>query len=114
MIEPQDDLGNALQSFDRLTAINQEQLRTWVRVTLEPTKHIGDGPWAHSYALKHAAEKALGWYVSNGELKGAMLAEGYRWKQCDGTPRNPNPNWLFNSRARLHSRGNASAGILQG
>ena len=84
--------------FDTLSQLEQEELRAWIRVNLEQTKRIGDGRFSHSYGLKHLAEESLGWYVSNGQMKGAMLAEGYRWKQCEGTRTAPSPNWVFNSR----------------
>jgi hypothetical protein len=98
MTEP--DAGNAPEAFDGLTPLKQAQLRAWIRANLEATRRVGDGQYSHSYGLKHLAEKSLGWYVSNGELKGAMLAEGYRWEPCDGTPKDPNPNWVFNSQQR--------------
>ncbi len=94
----QHDCANAPEDFDKMHPDNQAQLREWIRVNLEPTKRIGDGRYSHSYSLKHLAEKMLGWYVSNGQLKGAMLAEGFRWQPCDGTLRDPSPNWVFNSR----------------
>jgi hypothetical protein len=31
-----------------------------------------------SYTLKHVAESDLGFYVGNGEIKGAMLEAGYK------------------------------------
>lgn len=89
--------------FDDLLPTEQQALRLWVRLALEPTKNIGRR-FNYSYGLKHDAENALGWYVSNGALKGAVLAEGYRWQECEGTPRNPNPNWVFNSRRRCPHR----------
>ena len=94
---------NTPESFNDLLPSEQDALRLWVRLALKPAKSIG-GKFSHSYALKHYAEDALDWYVSNGQLKGAMLAEGYRWEQCEGTRRNPNPNWVFNSQRRCRHR----------
>lgn len=84
------------EAFGELSPAKQEALRMWVRRTLEPTKRIG-ARQNYSYGLKHDAEQELGWYVSNGQLKGAMLAEGYHWQACEGTP-----NWVFNCRFRKH------------
>lgn len=95
---------DAPEAFDELTALEREQLRAWIRQNLEPSARIGLGKHCFSYRLKHLAEKALGWYVSNGQMKGAMLAEGYRWRQCEGTPCNPSPNWVFNSRRKRAAR----------
>ena len=50
-------------------------LRGWVR-GLPPAPRVTGTK--SSYWLKHRAEKALGFYVSNAELKGAMLEAGYR------------------------------------
>jgi len=46
-------------------------LREWVRTNLVPSEKL-----YNSYSLKHEAERALGFYVEAGELKGAMLEAG--------------------------------------
>jgi len=90
-------LADPPDEFEQLSSQKQDALRLWIRRTLEPKKTIG-GRNSYSYGLKHLAERDLGWYVSNGELKGAMVAEGYRWRVCEGTP-----NWEFNCRLRSQS-----------
>jgi hypothetical protein len=89
--------GNEPEAFARLPLFKQTALRWWVRMTLRPLRAIPPmgGTWAHSYGLKHQAEADLGHSVSNGEMKGAMVAEGYRWRHCE--PKGSNPNWVFNS-----------------
>lgn len=91
--------------FDALAPLEQQALRLWVRLALAPAPRFGleHGRW-HSYNLKHHAEAALGWSVSNGELKGAMLAEGYTYRECEGTCSHPSPNWLFRCRQRCPHR----------
>ena len=86
--------------FDALPPQSQQALRLWVRLALEPASRFAleRGRW-HSYNLKHHAERALGWYVSNGEMKGALLAEGYAYQVSTGSP-----NWLFKCRRRCPHR----------
>jgi hypothetical protein len=43
-----------------------------------------------SYVLKHRAEEAIGWYISNESLIDGMIALGFRAKKCD--PK----NYFFN------------------
>ena len=53
---------------------DRRRLQAWVRDKLAPRQVTRP---RSSYALKHTAEKDLGFYVSNAELKGAMLEAGY-------------------------------------
>jgi hypothetical protein len=62
-------------------------LRSNIGATKTATRHS-------SYHLKHVAERALGRYVSNGELITAGLLAGYPMRELDG------PNALFGMRAR--------------
>ena len=93
----EDQRNNEPEAFDRLTPLAQETLRAWLRMTLVKTRTVRAGVGNHSYGLKHAAEEAIGddhvAYISNGELKGAMVAEGYDHEVIDG-----GLNWLFNCR----------------
>jgi hypothetical protein len=47
-------------------------LRAWVRENIAPWDKEHS-----SYLLKHRAEDAIGSYVSNGEMRGAMMDAGY-------------------------------------
>jgi hypothetical protein len=97
---------NEPEALDAMPPLAQAALRMWVRLALEPIATVRDDDPSglnFSYRLKHDAERALGWYVANGQLKGAMLAEGFAFKPC-GTPRDPSPNWLFNCRPRCRHR----------
>lgn len=80
--------------FERLKPEEKTALAEWIALTL--TK----GPRRHSltsYGLKHVFEKA-GFYVTNGQFKGAMLAAGHE-------PIDPKAlNWSF----RVKSNGKLS------
>ncbi len=67
-----------------------EKIRTFIKKTMEPS--IGFSESSTSYGLKHDCERAIGEYVSNGELIYAMYLEGYRIKQAFVN----NPNARFN------------------
>ncbi|WP_019311232.1 hypothetical protein [Kocuria rhizophila] len=58
-------------------------IATWLIENIAPIKT----PTVGSYHMKHVVEKAIGKYVSNGELIAAALVAGYAFKYTDG----PNP-----------------------
>jgi hypothetical protein len=92
---------NLPAAFDDLSAAEQDALRMWIRLALEPARlwSAAQDRW-HSYNLKHHAEAALGWYVGNGAMKGAMLAEGYRDYRSWGDATHPDINWTFRVQPR--------------
>jgi hypothetical protein len=53
----------------------RQQLLAWVQENVAARRGKG---MLDSYLLKHVAERRIGFYVSNGELKGAMLEAGHR------------------------------------
>jgi len=66
--------------FDTMPPDEKARLRAWVREKIAPQRQP-----LNSYYLKHVAERdigrdvgSLGYYVSNAELKGAMLEAGYK------------------------------------
>ena len=61
------------EAYDALSPAEQGTLLEWIRLAIQPARRIGNET---SYALKHDFEED-GFYVSNGEFKGAMLAAGY-------------------------------------
>jgi hypothetical protein len=65
----------------RRAARDVDQVRGWL-IDLAPIKT----PTQSSHALKHVAERALGRYVSNGELIAAALLAGYPISRPDGGP----------------------------
>ena len=87
-----DDLGmhpeDRPEAYERLAPAEQVPLLEWIRLAVKPAKTIGPGT---SYGIKHDYEK-VGFYITNGQFKGAMLAAGY-------APVNPNElNWEFRIR----------------
>jgi hypothetical protein len=89
------------EEFNTLPPLKRELLLRWVDLVLYPTKTVWKD--ATSYGLKHAAEDDLGVYISNGELKGAMVAAGF--KASD--PRDQ--NWHFYARPRQRYTGEFGA-----
>ena len=55
------------------------ELREWISANLQPRKTINRHHT--SYGLKHIAERFLGFYVSNDDMKAAMVACGFEAKQ---------------------------------
>lgn len=66
---------NLPEHFTRLSADQKRLLCLWAQLTLKKT-HSGTQT-LNSYGLKHHAEAAVGFYVSNGQIKGVMQAEGF-------------------------------------
>ena len=60
----------------------------WIKTYLKPIKTI-NRQW-HSYGLKHMCERMIGRYVSEAEMKEAMIKEGYISHKKDKYP------WHFN------------------
>lgn len=71
------------QLVDREAAVLK--IAAWLRANVAPIKT----PMVSSYNMKHEVEKAIGEYVTNGELIAAALIAGYAFKHTDG------PNLLF-------------------
>lgn len=81
--------GNAPAAFGAMSIRDRAYLVTIIRLFLRPTRAINRKHT--SYGLKHLAEKLMpDGYVSNGEMKGAMLYCGYK---ADNTHE---MNWDFN------------------
>ncbi|MBF6340861.1 hypothetical protein IU450_33965 [Nocardia abscessus] len=79
---------------ERKTLAEQEvwvvEIATWLRANLTPIKT----PTVGSYDMKHMVEKAIGTYVTNGELIAAALIAGYPHRYTDG------PNLQLGMRSR--------------
>ncbi|CAM3862145.1 hypothetical protein [Alkalicoccus chagannorensis] len=81
---------NQPEQYELLTEEQQDALKVWIRECLEPhtvknyTDHIT------SYGLKHRFQYSnIGFYVSNGAMKGAMEAAGFSPKSRTDL------NWKF-------------------
>ncbi len=68
-------------AYDRLTATAKEALHVWIRQARAPASPHNT-TWSSSF-LKREFE-AVGFALTNGEFKGAMLAAGYEMSPCNG------------------------------
>jgi hypothetical protein len=66
---------NHPKQFEHMEPEKQRQLLAWIRLHLGKGARGNTKRWS-SYHLRHVVEHAIGSSVSNGELKGAMLAAG--------------------------------------
>lgn len=75
--------------FLELKPLEQTILIAWIFNILAPSKGINSD--IDSYQIKHLFnDSLLGFYISNGQLKGAMIIAGYNSKDMN------NQNWHFN------------------
>ncbi len=82
------DLNNP-DDFKNLTEEQQEILQDWILKNLERDNRFDLA--TNSYDLKHIFSDSLnGFYITNGQFKGAMLAAGYEVKD------ELLENWCFN------------------
>lgn len=85
------DPGNIASDYDRLTKHEKAILQEWINSSFELSKAIGPRPVRGSlrhllgfgiptsYTLKHWFEDSKkGFYITNGQFKGAMLAIGHQ------------------------------------
>lgn len=81
---------NLPQDFENLSKEKQKILVEWCS-KISKTKNINRGK--SSYGLKHIFEYSeIGFYISNGAFKGAMLKAGFNHKNREEN----GLNWYFN------------------
>lgn len=86
--------GNQPQDYEILTPAHKDALRRWIEENFKALKNPPKRGPIDSYTLKHYFEESeRGFYISNGQFKGAMLAVGHA--PLDETEL----NWVF--RAKL-------------
>lgn len=83
------DLNDENQFF-LMAESNKKHLTDWIKENLLPYKIKSINVHDCSMQLKRLYEKETGRYISNGEMKGAMIEAGFRTKDKDRT------NWMFN------------------
>ena len=89
------------EAYARMTAVEQATLLEWIRLAIKPAKTIAP---TTSYGIKHDFE-VPGFYITNGQLKGAMLTAGY-------VPVDPSElNWEFKIRP-TGKRGDSKNGAI--
>ncbi|MEJ1326479.1 hypothetical protein QY881_08775 [Latilactobacillus sakei] len=80
---------NHPKMFNELLQDEQVVLVNWILTTLTRAKTINRND--SSYGLKHYFENSpLGFYVSNGAMKGALLIAGFETRKIEDL------NWYFN------------------
>jgi hypothetical protein len=76
------------EAYERLAPVEQAALIEWITLAIKPAKTIAPNT---SYGIKHDFE-SVGFYITNGQFKGAMLTAGY-------VPVDPEElNWEFKIR----------------
>lgn len=85
---------NHLSDFDRLTPEEQVALRYWIGASIMLASNY-DG--TTSYGMKHDFERE-GFYITNGQFKGAMVLSGYTPKDFYVL------NWTFKVKHRVSRR----------
>ena len=77
------------RDHENLGRDEQAALQAWIAVAMKPARTVGPST---SYVMKHDFESAGGFYVTNGQMKGAMLAAGYK------PSKRSEQNWRFRQR----------------
>lgn len=72
-----------------------QMINLWVDNALVKTK-ILNSISPSSYGLKHLCEESIGVYVSNEEIKAAMISKGFMVDDCN------NLNWHFNISVKIN------------
>lgn len=97
---------NQPSAHEELSEDAKEALQAWIAVAVKPAKTVGP---SNSYIMKHDFESAGGFYVTNGQFKGAMLIAGY--EPVDRTEL----NWRFRQRpTNKHADGYSQYHALPG
>ncbi|WP_088185868.1 hypothetical protein [Desulfosporosinus sp. FKA] len=90
LVKDQELLEPIHNEYEQLSAEMKERLDCWINDYIQPAYTINH--WQSSYTLKHRAENVLDHYISNDQLKMAMLYAGYK-------PTDPKElNWHFKIR----------------
>lgn len=88
---------NDSDEFEKLSPRQQKVLLSWCE---QFTKIKAINSKRSSYGMKHIFESSKdGFYVTNGQFKGAMLKAGFKYKSQPY-----NPNWHFNISEKSISR----------
>lgn len=75
--------------YEKLTQSEKEQLKMWIDQYIKPHLVKKYNPYRTSYGLKHLFQSKGGFYVTNGQFKGAMLAAGFEPESFKDI------NWVF-------------------
>ncbi|RDW15957.1 hypothetical protein [Oceanobacillus chungangensis] len=83
--------GNNPKEYERLMLLEKFMLEVWIQKCLAPNQTINYNYQSpSSYGLKHRFESSkYGFYITNGQFKGAMLAADFKPKDSRQL------NWTF-------------------
>jgi hypothetical protein len=84
--------------YDNLRDWQKEGLAEWIEDYVKPHATKNYNPNRSSYGLKHMFQYSYGFYVTNGQFKGAMLAAGFQPECYDSL------NWTFKVGKRVGTR----------
>lgn len=89
---------NQPDDYQQLTQTEKTILAEWIEINMVPMKSYRS---QSSYFLKHRFEESVkGFYVTNGQFKGAMVAAGYRMIKPDSRI-----NCVFNAKLKTNKPG---------
>lgn len=81
--------GNCPTEFNELTPEERQSLVSWIATNINAIQSFNDRHT--SYGLKHLFESSNdGFYITNGQFKGAMIDLGFNVKDTTDL------NWVFN------------------
>jgi hypothetical protein len=87
------------EAYEALSPLEKEVMAAWIALAMEQATKYSPRT---SYGIKHDFEME-GFYITNGQLKGAMLAAGYQ-------PENAKElNWTFPVKPRHNRRGDPTS-----
>ncbi|MGE7667383.1 hypothetical protein ACQKMN_16915 [Ureibacillus composti] len=75
--------------YEKLSENQKAKLQHWIDRYIKPHQVKKYNPYHSSYGLKHLFEQQGGFYITNGQLKGAMLAAGLEPETYSKR------NWIF-------------------
>lgn len=94
-LDPLSYRDNRPESYEDLAPAQKATLRRWIVENFTALKSIPKSGPVDSYTLKHYFEEFdHGFYITNGQFKGAMLAAGHEPE--DDTVL----NWIFRARVK--------------
>lgn len=98
--ESRKDILNDPTEYEKLNTRQKEVLQEWITECVKPHRTQKYNSYHSSYGLKHVFDKGGGFYVTNGQFKGAMLTAGF-------PPEDSNKkNWVFKIGKRAGTKKN--------
>lgn len=94
-LDPLSYRDNRPESYEDLSPVQKVTLRRWIDENFTALKSIPKSGPVDSYTLKHYFEESdHGFYITNGQFKGAMFAAGHEPEDARVL------NWIFRARVK--------------